>query len=691
MNLVQTGKIDLDQPIGMYLTRWSTSEFDHDIVIVRGLLCHMSGLEDGLGYGDYEPDEALPSLEAPLQHPRASSGRDVQIKLGRAPGNEWDYSGGGYLILQLIIEEVSGQPFADYMQTALFDPVAMSRSTYKYIGTIRNSSNSYDANGQPVTSYQYAASAATGFSTSLANMAQPVHAYDAKGRLGTLTIAGQAIPYMYNADDELTQAGQQTSTYDGQGLLVSTTLDTINETFTYNSFAELTGHTVTTGATTLYDAQYTRDQLGRITQLIETIAGTILTIDYSYDLAGRLSTLSQDGALTNTYTYDSNGNRTDNGATYDAQDRIISQAGMTYNHNAQGERISTTEGANTNLYQYDAQGSLIGATSPNGDQVDYLLDGQSRRSVKQVNGATTEAWLYGDALNPVAQLDATNAVSQRYIYSNRTNIPAYLEAGASTYKLIADHLGSVRLVVDAATGALAQRLDYDAWGAITADSNPGFQPFAYAGGKQDTDTILTHFGLREYDPQTASWTSKDPIGFDGSGNNLYAYVAVEPINRIDPTALENEGCDLLGGPDCTIGPAALPAQPDIYTSKIGEWGVRLPLNAYATSTMLEGALGRATFTAIGYGGLAATGMGLLGSTIISVVPVALGTAIGHQIAPRAYPAADAVGRKSFFVPDTDTRSKAMSCREASRGAAIGPGGAPTIGPRPGPRIAPRTR
>ncbi len=178
MSLVQSGNIDLDVPISTYLTRWQLppSEFNHDEVTVRRLLSHTSGLSDGLGFGDYEPDEVLPSLEESLMQPRASSGHDVQIALGRAPGSEWDYSGGGYLILQLIIEEVSEQAFDAYMQTALLQPLAMSRSTFGYIGTVENRSISYDVKGQPATSYQYAASAATGFSTSVSDMTRLVQA-----------------------------------------------------------------------------------------------------------------------------------------------------------------------------------------------------------------------------------------------------------------------------------------------------------------------------------------------------------------------------------------------------------------------------------------------------------------------------------------------------------------------------------
>lgn len=112
------------------------------------------------------------------------------------------------------------------------------------------------------------------------------------------------------------------------------------------------------------------------------------------------------------------------------------------------------------------------------------------------------------------------------------NVPAYMLREGKRYRIISDHLGSPRLVVEADTGQVVQRIDYDVWGKITQDTNPGFQPFGFAGGLYDQHTGLVRFGARDYDPETGRWTSKDPAGFEG-GLNLYGYTFNDPINFID--------------------------------------------------------------------------------------------------------------------------------------------------------------
>ena len=100
--------------------------------------------------------------------------------------------------------------------------------------------------------------------------------------------------------------------------------------------------------------------------------------------------------------------------------------------------------------------------------------------------------------------------------------------------MVKDHLGSPRVVVNEATGAVVQRMDFDAWGNILVDTNPGWQPFGFAGGLFDHATKLTRFGARDYDAAAGRWTAKDPLRFASGSTALFGYVDDDPTNRSDP-------------------------------------------------------------------------------------------------------------------------------------------------------------
>jgi CubicO group peptidase (beta-lactamase class C family) len=168
MQLVQAGRLDLDAPVSKYLKQWQlpSGSFDAQQVTIGRLLSHTAGLTDGLGFGDYLPTESLPSLQETLRHPRASSDSAVAIVVGRTPGDGFQYSGGGYLVLQAVLEDVTGMPFATWMQDSVFRPIGMSRATYEHLGTLDNAARSFDANGALAPTYRYAAAGATGLSAS---------------------------------------------------------------------------------------------------------------------------------------------------------------------------------------------------------------------------------------------------------------------------------------------------------------------------------------------------------------------------------------------------------------------------------------------------------------------------------------------------------------------------------------------
>ncbi|MEW4366563.1 RHS repeat-associated core domain-containing protein [Aliikangiella maris] len=357
--------------------------------------------------------------------------------------------------------------------------------------------------------------------------------------------------YFYDKDNLLTNAGDLIIGHELQkgGLISGTTLGKLTTDREYTTFGELWTNSASYDSNSLYDVTYTHDKLGRITNKSEIILGVTTNIEYQYDNAGRLDKVIQ-GGETIDYDYDDNGNRTfkkvDNviveSGSYDEQDRLTGYAGYTYQYSKNGELESKThtDTSKTTSYQYDVLGNLMQVVIP-GDSsnttIDYIIDASDRRIGKKVNGTLVQGYLYADQLNPIAELDSNNNVISRFVYGSKINVPDYFIKGTKTYRIISNHLGSPLLVVDIANGDVVQQMDYDEFGNVTLDTNPGFQPFGFAGGIYDRDTGLTRFGARDYDPQAGRWTSKDPIRFAGGDSNIYGYVFSDPINLIDPNGL----------------------------------------------------------------------------------------------------------------------------------------------------------
>ncbi|HET7012043.1 MAG TPA: serine hydrolase domain-containing protein [Anaerolineales bacterium] len=175
MRLVERGLLDLDAPVEQYLTRWHLPTSDHDArgVTIRRLLSHTAGLSLG-GYPGYPPDTTLPSLEESLSGNNRGAG---VVRIAMEPGAQWSYSGGGYTLLQLVVEEVTGEAFSSYMQREVLEPLGMTHSGYEWRADLRPSTAvAYSGAGSPVPNYLFTEQAAAGLYTTAPDLARFVAA-----------------------------------------------------------------------------------------------------------------------------------------------------------------------------------------------------------------------------------------------------------------------------------------------------------------------------------------------------------------------------------------------------------------------------------------------------------------------------------------------------------------------------------
>jgi RHS repeat-associated protein len=424
---------------------------------------------------------------------------------------------------------------------------------YSYDSNTAQRTQVTDADGNSL-SYLYDGDLLLANTWSGAVSGQVVRTYDSDFRVNSVAVNG-GTPFSigYDLDSYVVSAGDATVTRDATtGLVSGISLDQIADSYAYNSFGELTQYAASGPAGVLMAETYTRDNLGRVTDTSETIGGTASTWHYGYDPAGRLLSANNGGSAAASYTYDINGNRTQvtasgttETAAYDDQDRLTTRGAITYQYSADGELSQTATAGQQTQYQYDALGNLRRVLLASGEEIRYAVDGESRRIGKLVNGALVKGFVYQDRLRPAAELDGAGNVVSLFVYGDSALAPLYFVKGGVKYRILVDHTGSPRLVVNTVTGAIAQRIDYDAFGRVTADSNPGFQPFGFAGGLYDPDTGLVRFGARDYDAAAGRWTAKDPKGLAGGDTNLYAYVGNDPVNHLDPRGADSDPGDIL--------------------------------------------------------------------------------------------------------------------------------------------------
>jgi CubicO group peptidase (beta-lactamase class C family) len=165
MTLVEQGLVDLDAPVQQYLHTWQLPPSDYDVteITVRRLLSNSAGLPLGDISAEYDPQGTVPSLQENL----AQEAIPFQ-----EPGVGFFYSNTGFNLLELLIEEVTGQDFADYLAQEMLRPLSMIHATFDWDATQHaGMTTGYDAQGNPVAAYVYPAQASGGLLASVADVA----------------------------------------------------------------------------------------------------------------------------------------------------------------------------------------------------------------------------------------------------------------------------------------------------------------------------------------------------------------------------------------------------------------------------------------------------------------------------------------------------------------------------------------
>ncbi len=170
LRLVELGLVALDDPVVRHLRTWSFPEPSDAAAsaTIRQLLAHTSGLRHGEIDLRYAPGADVPPLRASLTE---------QTGFDRDPGAGFAYSNVGFNLLEVLIEDVSGQSFSAFMDEQVFEPLGMHRSTFAWSPDLAPAvPTGHDLAGRPTPTYVYAERASGGLLATVEDVARFVAA-----------------------------------------------------------------------------------------------------------------------------------------------------------------------------------------------------------------------------------------------------------------------------------------------------------------------------------------------------------------------------------------------------------------------------------------------------------------------------------------------------------------------------------
>ncbi|MHB6910699.1 DUF6531 domain-containing protein [Streptomyces sp. DB-54] len=381
--------------------------------------------------------------------------------------------------------------------------------------------------------------------------------YDTVGNPAALTASGHGIAFQHDA------SGREIGRRLGDDLAFS---------YAWGPAGRLVSQMVTAASSTLQSRSYTYRPDGHLTGVDDHLAGPRR---FDVDAVGRVTGVRGNN-WTETYAYDEAGNQTNadwpakhpgaeaRGPRVVTGTRIGQAGNVRYEHDAQGrvtlrQKVRLSRRPDTWRYEWDGEDRLVAVTTPDGTRWRYLYDPLGRRVAKQrltTTGETAEethftwdganlaeqtstspahkhpvtlTWDH-DGLRPVAQTERITAA----------HAPQH-EIDRRFFAIVTDLVGTPTELIGT-QGEIAWRTRTTLWGATTwTSSSTAYTPLRFPGQYFDSETGLHYNFHRYYDPETARYTTSDPLGLKPAPNPS-AYV-INPHTWADPLGLApEEGC-----------------------------------------------------------------------------------------------------------------------------------------------------
>jgi RHS repeat-associated protein len=404
--------------------------------------------------------------------------------------------------------------------------------------------------------------------------------YDELDRPLKVTYIDAVVTYQYDpagrktrVDDTQFGGSFIAWSYDNANRLLSETTNQGVVSYIYNAASQ----TALMKAADRPTINYSYDNAGRLSTIAQNLGQGLETFTYNYDILSRRDSLNFPNGVVTTYSYDEN-NRlvklkyqketnpaiedfqysynaesemasiaslfstpllpsTQNNAIADATNRISTFGTNSHSFNSVGEVTSKISASQTTLYNWDHRGRLTTVSLPDGQEINYTYDAINRKTSHSYQGNNTK-FLY-DGQEIVLDLTSNNT---KVDYLHGGQLDEVLRQNKATETLYF-HKNNIRstIALSDINGSVIERTQYGVFGD---SNNTSITRYGYAGREKDSVTSLIYYRARWYDPVEGRFLREDPIEFRG-GLNLYAYANNNPILYIDPQGLscQNSSCD----------------------------------------------------------------------------------------------------------------------------------------------------